>query len=360
MACGETRLAGLLPKTRTTESLPAKQEAHKKKINNFAAFKLIQLECNDISCAPPPIGTGGSNESAGGSSAKAPTPAGTGGSSSSTRPGFRTLTAAEKTAIANGTWDKDIGTTNYKIPPAWTDVQIAEDPNSPLVVVGKDAKGRSQYRYTAAHDAQQADIKFARTAELSKVIGKLDESIARDAPTNDTAAALALVRHFGLRPGSTTDTQAAQQAYGATTLQARHVRQYPETGRTTISFVGKKGVKITVSTTDKDIFALVASRMEGKSGSDSLFQTSDQDLRAYMDSSIGEGFHPKDLRTYHANATALSMVSSMRRPTTRAKLKVARNKVADAVAKQLGNSRTMALNSYINPTVFAEWEAQLV
>jgi DNA topoisomerase IB len=39
---------------------------------------------------------------------------------------------------------------------------------------------------------------------------------------------------------------------------------------------------------------------------------------------------------------------------------VARNKVADAVAKALGNTRAVTLSSYINPTVFAAWEGGLI
>ena len=34
------------------------------------------------------------------------------------------------------------------IPPAWTNVMIAEDPNASLVATGLDAKGRKQYRYS--------------------------------------------------------------------------------------------------------------------------------------------------------------------------------------------------------------------
>jgi DNA topoisomerase-1 len=33
------------------------------------------------------------------------------------------------------------------IPPAWTDVRIAPDPQSHIQAIGKDAEGRLQYRY---------------------------------------------------------------------------------------------------------------------------------------------------------------------------------------------------------------------
>ena len=246
------------------------------------------------------------------------------------------------------------------IPPAWKAVFISDDPKARMLARGIDAAGRAQRIYSAEHIEGSAASKFSRTKELAKRTDELDAALIRDGKTNSAAAALALIRHFGLRPGSMADTGAKKQAYGATTLQARHVKQYPETGRTTLSFVGKKGVKITVSTTDKDIYDLMAFWTSGKSGTDFIFDTNDSRVRAYMTAQIGEGFHPKDLRTLLANVIALRMVSTMRRPTTEAKFKVARNKVADAVAKALGNTRAVTLSSYINPTVFAAWEGGLI
>src|SRR5262245_27338744 len=37
------------------------------------------------------------------------------------------------------------------LPPAWTDVAIARSAAAPLQAVGRDAAGRWQYRYSAAH-----------------------------------------------------------------------------------------------------------------------------------------------------------------------------------------------------------------
>jgi DNA topoisomerase-1 len=246
------------------------------------------------------------------------------------------------------------------IPPAWKAVFISDDPKARMLARGIDAAGRAQRIYSSEHIEGSAASKFSRTKELAKRTDELDAALIRDGKTNSAAGALALIRHFGLRPGSMADTGAKKQAYGATTLQARHVKQYPETGRTTLSFVGKKGVKITVSTTDKDIYDLMEFWTSGKSGTDFIFDTNDSRVRAYMTAQIGEGFHPKDLRTLLANVIALRMVSTMRRPTTEAKFKVARNKVADAVAKALGNTRAVTLSSYINPTVFAAWEGGLI
>jgi hypothetical protein len=43
--------------------------------------------------------------------------------------------------------------------------------------------------------------------------------------------------------------------------------------------------------------------------------------------------------------------------TTPADFAKARNRIGDQVSKMLGNTRNMALDSYIDPTVLMEWEA---
>jgi DNA topoisomerase-1 len=247
-----------------------------------------------------------------------------------------------------------------KIPPGWVDVFVADDPTNYRQVWARDAQGRSQGRYTAEYEARQEALKFERVKELAAKLDDLDNALVRDMMTDSAAAVTALIRHFGLRPGSMKDTRARKQAYGATTLQARHVRQYPDTGRTTLSFVGKSGQKITVSTRDPDIYRLMQHWTDGKQGTDFLFEATDADVRAYLTGAIGPGFLAKDLRTLKANVMALEMVRSMRRPTTMTAFRKARNKVADAVAKALGNTRAVTLSGYINPTVFADWEDRLL
>ena len=245
------------------------------------------------------------------------------------------------------------------IPPAWTDVYVATDPDAAMLARGLDRQGRHQYIYSAAHEARAAAAKYERTKAVAARVPALDAALQRDAMDDPTAAATALIRHFGLRPGSTADTKARKKAYGATTLQARHVRQYPDTMRTTLSFMGKSGQKVTVSTRDPWIYTLRERWTAGKEGTTPLFDTSDGLVLLYVKQHLGEEFLTKDLRTLLANVMALDMVSSMRRPTTVAKFKAARTKIADAVAKALGNTRQVTLSNYIDPTVFAPWEGAL-
>jgi DNA topoisomerase IB len=55
--------------------------------------------------------------------------------------------------------------------------------------------------------------------------------------------------------------------------------------------------------------------------------------------------------------TAMAEVEKLPRPKNEAQYKKAVRVVADVVSKKLGNTPTVALQSYISPTVFAEWRA---
>lgn len=244
------------------------------------------------------------------------------------------------------------------IPPGWSDVRIADDLDSaPLLVTGRDAKGRRQAIYSAEHTEAQAAAKFQRVQELDKHLDKLDHALERDAGVNDDAAALLLIRRLGLRPGSARDTRAATQAYGATTLQARHVRI--RDGRATLSFTGKKGVKIRLSTRDPAVVDALQRRLATRTGRDRLFDTTEARTRDYMRSTgVPAGFLLKDLRTVHANAVALREIAKRRSPPkTKRDFQRWRREVATRVSEALGNTPALALSSYINPTVFTAWVA---
>jgi HK97 family phage portal protein len=244
------------------------------------------------------------------------------------------------------------------IPPAWTDVQIADDlDTAPLLVLGRDAKGRRQAWYSKEHTKAQAEKKFARIKALSTHTDKLDSALDRDALTNDDAGALTLIRRMGMRPGSNANRGAETQAHGATNLKAKHVKLNSD-GSATLDFTGKDGVHIVLKTNDKQVVDVLSSRKIGKHDDDQLFNTNEDKVRRYMNTEGGvpKEFLLKDLRTLKANTIALDEVSSIEPPKNRTEFIKKRKEVATTVSAQLGNDPSMALNSYINPTVFGQWD----
>lgn len=248
--------------------------------------------------------------------------------------------------------------TGRSIPPAWTDVKIADDlDTAALQVQGRDSKGRLQSWYSAAHTKAQAEKKFTRIKELEPHIGKLDAALDRDRLTNDDAGALTLIRQLGMRPGSNSNTKANVQAHGATNLKAGHVK-FNDDGSTTLDFTGKDGVHIVLNTKDRKVREVLESRKIGKGDDEQLFKTNEERVRNYMrnEGGVPQGFMLKDLRTRKANVVALDEMSKITtEPKNKQEFLRMRKEVATRVAAQLGNDASMALNSYINPAVFSKW-----
>jgi DNA topoisomerase I len=247
-----------------------------------------------------------------------------------------------------------------KIPPAWTDVHYAKEPGAALLVAGRDGKGRMTAIYSTEHSAHAAAVKYARIAELSAKFDKIrkqNEDARRAPATRDVADCLAVVMDMGIRPGSDSDTGAAVQAYGATTLEGRHVR-VTTGGKVSLQFTGKKGVALNLPVTDEKLAAMLLKRKDKAGPKGRVFgDVSHHKLLAHTHSMNGGGFKTKDFRTHLGTTTAAKLVASREAPTDAKSYKKAVMEVARAVSEKLGNTPTIALQSYINPVVFADWSA---
>lgn len=242
------------------------------------------------------------------------------------------------------------------IPPAWTEVMVSNDKDAPLQAVGLDAKGREQRIYSAAHHENQAAAKFARIGELHKRLPEIDKRLSEDAKTDDTALAALMIRRMGLRPGSDTDTGAEKKAYGATNVPASGIEVDGPNVRA--KFTGKKGVDLDLSLKDPELAGLLRERKEGKGEGDPLLDTNERKLRAYM-ADVAPGVKPKDLRTYLGTATAMNLVAGMPIPKTKKEYQSMRRDVGKQVSQLLGNTPTVALSSYIAPSVFGPWDSEV-
>lgn len=243
------------------------------------------------------------------------------------------------------------------IPPAWTDVVVNDDPGAKIAAIGVDVNGRRQYRYSAAHVERSSRAKFERVKVLAERSRDLEKRFHREMRTSDEALVLALIARTGLRIGSTTEQRGAVKAYGASTLQARHVRVKGNV--ITLSFVGKKGVKIRKRVQDAQLARLVERRLASRSGTQPLFDTSANRVRRYL-AQLDPDFLVKDLRTLEANRIASREMGKRGQPRTMAELKRAKLEVAKVVSNELGNTPSVAMSSYIDSRVWADWESRVI
>lgn len=247
---------------------------------------------------------------------------------------------------------------SLKIPPAWTDVTYSEDPNASLMATGKDSKGRPQSIYSKAFSESQAAAKFSRINDLSSKMHYIfdqNESARKSHDAKKSAAAdcALLIMKTGIRPGSDNDTGAEKKAYGATTLQGNHV--VVDGDNVSLQFVGKKGVSLNIPVDDAETKKMLIDRKNKAGDSGKLFPIDEKVLLNHVHSFDGGGFKTKDFRTLLGTQTAMDMVQLSVKPKNMAEYKKSVMDVAKAVSKKLGNTPTIALQSYINPSVFADW-----
>jgi len=246
----------------------------------------------------------------------------------------------------------------FKVPPAWTNLQYFSDPKSKLWVKGDDAKGRTQYIYNPAHVDSASKEKFARIRALNKAFDGINQEVAADVKgKNEAATVLWLIMSTGIRPGSEKNTKGSVDAFGATTLEGRHVKR-TDSG-VVLKFVGKKGIDLEIPVTDASVAKMLLKRKRETGKTGRLFGVTGDGLLRYTHR-LGDGakFQSKDFRTHLGTEVAMKAMRG-NAPKTMVEYKKAVIAVGNAVAKQLGNTRVVALGSYVNPAIFEKWRRKV-
>src|SRR5438067_7757347 len=86
--------------------------------------------------------------------------------------------------LPDGSLVRDIDTLKriraLAIPPAWTDVWICLDPNGHLQAVGRDQRGRKQYRYHPRWREVRDEAKFGKMLVFSRVLPVIRSRVEED------------------------------------------------------------------------------------------------------------------------------------------------------------------------------------
>jgi len=131
-----------------------------------------------------------------------------------------------------------------KLPPAWTDVAVNPNPHAHLQAVGKDRKGRWQYRYSDAAVRIREQKKYDRLIAFGHALPRLRKAIERDLrlpglPREKVMACiLRILSTCFMRPGSQIYAK-ENGSFGIATLQNRHVQVQGDTVR--FRYRGKSG-----------------------------------------------------------------------------------------------------------------------
>ena len=248
------------------------------------------------------------------------------------------------------------------IPPAWRDVWICPFAHGHLQAVGRDARGRKQYRYHPRWRTARDETKYARLLAFGQTLPRIRDRVERDLarpglPRDKILATVVrLLETTFIRVGNVAYAK-TNASFGLTTLRGRHVDVSGSTLR--FEFRGKGGKRISVDLTDRRL-ARIVKRCQELPGQE-LFQYVDADgerqvvdsadVNAYLREIGGEEFTAKDFRTWAG--TVLAAVALRELPPCESAAPARRHVVraVASVAAQLGNTPTICRKSYVHPAV---------
>lgn len=265
------------------------------------------------------------------------------------------------------------------VPPAWQDVWAARGANARVQAIGVDARGRTQYRYSAGALERAAADKYAALIDFAEGLPELREQISLDllgepdrplslkgpvapsklTPTLMTATAVRLIDLGLFRVGHPRYLR-DNQTHGLTTLLPEQVKV--RGARLTFDYIGKEHVHRHVVVEDAQAARVI--RALQRAGGELLFETEDWTLRsaainAYVNEYGGEGSTAKMFRTWGGTVAVAAVAAGAVYEEGPARKR--RELVGyDAASAILGNTPTVVRNSYVHPRAFEVGESDAV
>jgi DNA topoisomerase-1 len=253
------------------------------------------------------------------------------------------------------------------IPPAWTSVWICDDPHGHIQAVGRDARGRKQYRYHPGWRACRDESKYDRLLAFGEAFPELREQVERDLarrglPREKVLAAVVRLLEMTLIRIGNDEYAKANKSFGLTTLRKRHVTL--KGAGAVFEFRGKSGVAHKTGFHDARL-ANVLRGCEALPGQ-RLFQYVDHeggrhaigshDVNAYVREATGDDFTAKTFRTWMGTLLAARALAMQAKPETAAEAKRAIVTAVKSVAGILRNTPAVCRACYIHPAVLEAYE----
>lgn len=255
------------------------------------------------------------------------------------------------------------------VPPAYSDVRYAVDPNAHLQAVGENAAGRLQYRYHARWAEVREALKARRLAGLAKALPAIRRAVARGLAGDPSdrrfvvACVVDLVSLTAIRAGGE-EYAREHGTRGATTLLKSNITLCQK-GAVTITFRGKGGRVVGKEVKSRRFYRAVRSllALPGRR----LFQWREEggelrpvragDVNAFLHDVSGARISLKDFRTLVASAAALRALAGTEPARSDRQRRRQVRAVVLEVAETLVNTPTVCRASYVHEAVVAAFEA---
>ncbi|WP_281266014.1 DNA topoisomerase IB [Curtobacterium sp. 9128] len=255
------------------------------------------------------------------------------------------------------------------VPPAWEDVWISPYDNGHVLATGIDAVGRRQYMYHPSWRERMDRIKYDRALALAESLPSARRGVTLDLrrPEPDRrralAAAFRMLDQGSLRVGS--ERYASEHgSRGLSTLLCAHAHVSGDDIE--LSFPGKSGQEWSSSIHDADLSSVIAGmKRRGPTARLLSFRPtrgadweplSAEDINAYVKERAGDEFTAKDFRTLHGTVAAAIDLAETGPQSSETKRKRAVSHAVKAASEVLGNTPTVARQSYVDPRLLDAYE----
>ncbi|HEX4773723.1 MAG TPA: DNA topoisomerase IB [Bryobacteraceae bacterium] len=257
------------------------------------------------------------------------------------------------------------------IPPAWTSVWISPRANGHIQAVGRDAKGRKQYRYHPAYRQARDLAKFDRMLAFGSALPRIRRAVSRDLRLRGMpkekvlAAVVRLLETTYIRVGNEEYVE-ENGSFGLTTLRNQHVQVLGDTLK--FEFRGKSHQHHVIKVQDKRLARIV--RLCKDIPGSSLFEYIDNDgkpqvlesgdVNDYLRTISGGEFSAKDFRTWGGTCLAANLLLAQVQNSDTEAAKAVKSvlvEVVKNVACKLGNKPSTCRKYYIHPTILEAFES---
>jgi DNA topoisomerase-1 len=257
------------------------------------------------------------------------------------------------------------------IPPAWENVWICPTANGHIQAVGRDARGRKQYRYHERYREVRDETKFGRMLAFGAALPKIREQANKDLslpglPQRKVVAAIVrLLDETCIRIGNE-EYAKANKSFGLTTLRDRHADIRGENVR--FHFRGKSNQEHDVTLRDRRL-ARIVKQCQDLPGQE-LFQyqldtgehakVDSSDVNEYLREITQESFTAKDFRTWHGTGHMAQQLTALGPAGSETETKRNIVQAVKETAKRLGNRPAACRKYYIHPAVFESYTEQTI
>jgi DNA topoisomerase I len=252
------------------------------------------------------------------------------------------------------------------IPPAYRDVWICPLSNGHIQAIGRDDRGRKQYRYherwRSIRDENKYDRILVFAAALPRIRRRLQADLRLPGLKREKvlATVVELLQRTFIRVGNQ-EYARQNKSFGLTTMKDHHVKVRGMKLR--FRFRGKGGVQHEVDVSDRRI-AKIVRKLQDLPGQH-LFQYFDddsqlcditsQDVNDYLREITGEDLTAKDFRTWAGTVLTAMALNAQGEFASKKEATMSIKNAITAAAKLLGNTPTICRKCYVHPVVLESY-----